>query len=84
MQCWSLSSSHATAQRAVRHTMPRVLHVLITEFVPGWAVLQLVLMQAVPLRSPCCLRRYTTQRVDVVGVRCYSSVDLEHWKDEGG
>lgn len=42
----------------------------------------------VPLK--CKLRwllrlcRYTAQRVDVVGVRCYSSTDLSKWQDEGG
>lgn len=27
--------------------------------------------------------RYSPPRVDVIGVRCYSSQDLLHWKSEG-
>lgn len=32
----------------------------------------------------CCTHRYNPARVDVVGVHCYSSRDLETWHDEGG
>ena len=32
--------------------------------------------------SPC--RSEGTARVDVIGIRCYSSDDLANWEDEGG
>lgn len=31
----------------------------------------------------CCCSRYTPNRVDVIGVHCYSSIDLVTWRDEG-